>query len=144
MGDGWGWGLFGGFQGGSLAKIEPTFFLNLIRMEFTLPANVKTVSTKTAKLYQKHLNHLATLGFDTDEKIAAKAEEVVEAISNIVAFVDNEEEAKHKARVYYSAIFYALYDHPMLKEKRNPLRNGFHRYDPSKTDDGEPWQKIKY
>ena len=113
-------------------------------MEFTLPNNVKTVSVNTAKVYKTHLNHLATLGFDTDEKIAARAEEVVEAIDNIVAFQEDEEKAKHKARIYYSAIFYALYDHPMMKEKRNPLRNGFHKYDPSKTNEGESWKKIKY
>lgn len=112
-------------------------------MSFNIPSNVKTVSDTTAKIYKRNLDKLATLGFDTVEKIAMRAEEVVEAIDNVVAFEDDEEVAKAKARVLYSAIFYAMYEHPMMKEKRNPLRNGFHKYDPSKSKEGE-WKKIKY
>ena len=136
--------VFGVYATLPVPKIEPTFFLNLIRMEFNLPTNVKTVSEAYQKKYKKQLDFLALSGYDTVEKIAAKAEEVVELIENATSLEDDVEKAKQKARLMYSAIFYAMYDHPMMKEKRNPLRDGFHRNDPSISRKGEPWQKIKY
>lgn len=109
-------------------------------MSFTLPASVKPVSTSTAKLYKSHLNRLSAFGLDSVETILQNPEDVVTAIDLIMEMEDGTvEEVKHKARVYYSAVFYALYGQPLLSDPVNPLRLGFQKFAPSLTSTGEKW-----
>lgn len=109
-------------------------------MSFTLPSSVKPVSGSTARVYKTHLNRLACFEIDCIEKILMYPEDVNTCIALINEMEDgNEEEVKHKARVYYSAVFFALYGHPLLSDPVNPLRLGFQKYLPSKTKSGENW-----
>ena len=109
-------------------------------MSFTLPPSVKPVSAATARVYKSHLNRLAAFEIDSVEKILMYPDDVVTAIDLIVEMEDGDKEAvKHKARIYYSAVFFALYGHPLLSDPVNPLRLGFQKYMPSKTNTGEDW-----
>ena len=115
-------------------------------MAFTLPASVKPVSPTTARVYKSHLNRLSAFGLDSIETILQNPEDVVTAIDLIMEMEDGTvEEVKHKARGYYSAVFYALYGQPLLTNPVNPLRLGFQKFAPNLTNKGEKWvSKDKY
>lgn len=102
---------------------------------FTLPDTAKPLNSETTKkIYKRHLNRLAALDFDTIEKIVAAPEDVIQAIDLFVSFEKDKEKRKAEARVYYSAVFYVLYEHPFLKDPENILRISFQRFRPNLGD----------
>ena len=111
--------------------------------KFTLPENVKPVSDSTEKVYKTHLNHLAARGFDSVQKVVANPEEVNTIIETLVKKVDDVEKRKQQARIYYSALFFVLYEHPFLNDPDNILRKGFHRFRPKTTTTGEKWLPVE-
>ena len=114
-------------------------------MPFVMPEKVKpTVSAGTARVYKTHLNRLSEYGCDSVEYILKYPRDVVSIIESICEMEDGTpEEVKQTARVYYSAVFFVLYGHPMLSDPDNPLRRGFRKQSPSKTVSGDDWLPIE-
>ena len=76
----------------------------------------KALSKSTSKIYKSHLNQLSEFGFDTREKLMKNQKKIVVLINELVE--GDDDTARHKKRVFYSAIFYALHDEPLTKKKR--------------------------
>lgn len=108
---------------------------------FSLPEKVKPLKSKaTERVYKTYLNRLALFDIDSVEKILMYPDDVVSIIKDICSMTDGEENAKQEARIYYSAVFFVLYGHPILEDPHNPLRLGFQACLPSKTSKGEDWK----
>lgn len=113
-------------------------------MPFTLPPNPKPISATTAKTYKSYLNRLALLDIDSIEKIIQSPIDTVVAIEILTMMFDDEEERKSQARYFYSAVFYALYGQPILKDPHNELRKGFAKNNPSVLKDGVNIWEARY
>jgi len=112
-------------------------------MEFRIPDTAKAVAVNTAKVYRRHLNRIATVsGVDTVEKIVNDPKDVVYTISLLILLEPDEDKRKTLARIYYSAIFYAMAGHPYLSKPSNILRTSFHTYDPRESAKGTEWVKL--
>lgn len=112
-------------------------------MEFDIPLTAKIVSANSAKIYDRHLNRIAAIsGVNTVEKVVQRPEDVVDSIKLLILAVDDEDKRSATARIYYSALFYALYGHPYLSQPNNLLRKSFHQYDPRTTADNKPWVQL--
>jgi hypothetical protein len=109
---------------------------------FTLPAKVKPVSAATAKVYKTYLNRLAAFDITSVGDILARPVEVNEVIEILASVEDDIEQKKQQARIYYSAVFYVLYENPFLEDPQNVLRLGFQRYRPKTTTSGEKWLPV--
>lgn len=110
---------------------------------FSLPEKVKPVAPGTEKIYKLHLNRLAAFGVSSVEDILNDPVSVNETIEILTAFEDDDEKRKTSARLYYSSIFYVLYENPVLQNPKSILRQGFQRYPPSKTNNGEKWVSVE-
>lgn len=110
---------------------------------FTLPDSVKPVADKTKKIYKTYLNRLAAFEIDSMEKILMYPEDINQIVEMLVSFEEDEEKRKAEARIYYSAVFFVLYNHSSMKDPENPLRLGFQRYRPASTTKGEKWQSVE-
>ena len=113
------------------------------KAKFTIPDNVKPVSAASKKVYKTYLNRIAAFEIDSIEKVLLHPEDVNEVIDMLIHFEENLEQKKQQARIYYSAIFYVLYQHPFLEDPDNVLRMGFQRYRPGKTSSGEKWLPVE-
>ena len=115
-------------------------------MPFIIPDTAKPISEGSAKIYKRYLNRLFDYAGNDEitnvEKVIEYDEVIPGLITMITSHIEDAEKRKHEARVYYSALFWVLYNHPYLKKKDNPLRKGFHENDPAKTTDGKVWVKI--
>lgn len=110
---------------------------------FTLPDSVKPVAEASKKIYKTYLNRLAAFEIDSIEKILMYPDDVNQIIEVLVGFEDDLEKKKAEARIYYSAVFFVLYEHPILKDPENVLRLGFQRYRPATTKTGEKWVPVE-
>ena len=131
---------------GQGVKVESPKKFNICytRMPFTIPPNPKPVSATTAKIYKSYLNRLAILGIETIEEIVKEPYDTVCAIDILTMMFDDEEERKKESRFYYSAVFYALYGQPILKDPDNELRKGFAKNNPTVLKDGVNIWKSRY
>jgi len=109
---------------------------------FTLPAKVKPVSPATAKVYKTYLNRLAAFDITSVGDILTNPVDVNEAIEILASVEDDKEQKKQQARIYYSAVFFVLFENPFLEDPQNVLRLGFQRYRPKSTVSGEKWIPI--
>jgi hypothetical protein len=75
----------------------------------------KPLSPATARVYKTILNQLAAIGVDTKQKLLDEYEYVIYNIEE--AFDTVESESKDMKRKYYCAIFYALDQEPLEKQK---------------------------
>jgi hypothetical protein len=110
--------------------------------KFTLPEKVKPVAVATKKVYKTYLNRLASFDIDSIEKVLTRPEDVIEVIDILIAVEDDLEKRKQEARIYYSALFFALYENPFLEDPENILRVSFQRFRPKSTSSGEKWVPI--
>lgn len=112
-------------------------------MAFQVPSTAKPVSLNTAKIYNRHLNRIAEMsGVDTIEKIVQNPEDVVDSIKLLVFIEDDETKRRASARIYFSAVFYALFGHPYLSQPKNLLRKSFHEFDPTLTANNTKWVQL--
>jgi hypothetical protein len=112
-------------------------------MSFIVPDDAKPIAAGTARNYKRYLNRIAMLsGIDTVDKVVEEPQSVIDAIDILIVMEDDKEKQKQEARVYYSALFYALFSHPILKTPDNIFRRNFHRFNPSKTSDGNTWKSV--
>jgi hypothetical protein len=111
--------------------------------KFVIPAKVKPLNSEaTKKVYKTYLNRLSAFDIDSIEKVLANPEDTIQAIDILVAIEDDVEKKKQEARIYYSALFYVLYEHPFLSDPENILRLSFQRFRPKKTTSGEKWIPV--
>ena len=110
--------------------------------KFTLPKKVKPVSPATQKVYKTYLNRLAAFETDSVEKVLTNPEDTIQAIDILIAVEDELEKKKQEARIYYSALFFALYENPFLEDPENILRLSFQRFRPKSTSKGEKWVPV--
>lgn len=112
-------------------------------MEFQIPDTAKEVAEATGKIYRRHLDKIAAIsGLNTVEKIVQKPDVVVDTISLLIGAIEDDTKKRALARMYYSALFYAMFGHPYLSQTSNLLRTTFHTFDPRLTSDGTPWQQL--
>lgn len=112
-------------------------------MVFEIPATAKPVALNTAKIYNRHLNHIAEIsGVDTIAKIVSNPEDVIDSIKILILMEDDDVKRRAMARMYYSAIFYVLFGHPYLSRPNNILRKSFHEFDPTLTANNTKWVQL--
>lgn len=76
----------------------------------------KQLSKATKKIYKSALNQLSDFGFETREDLIKKQKKVIALVNGLVE--GDDDPARHKKRVFYSAIFYALHDKPLSDKKK--------------------------
>jgi hypothetical protein len=113
-------------------------------VKFTIPAKVKPLNSEaTKKVYKTYLNRIAAFDLDSVEKVVENPEDVIKIIDVLVSVEDDVEKKKQEARIYYSALFFVLYEHPFLSDPENILRISFQRFRPKTTTGGEKWLPVQ-
>ena len=76
----------------------------------------KELSKATKKIYKSCLNQLSEFGFDSIEKLKKNQKKIIFLLNELIE--GDDDAARHKKRVFYSAIFWALHDSPLSEKKR--------------------------
>lgn len=76
----------------------------------------KELSKSTKKIYKACLNQLAEFGFDTAALLRKHQKKVIALIDGLIE--GDDDAARHKKRVFYSAIFWCLHDRPLTEKKQ--------------------------
>lgn len=106
-------------------------------------SSTKPVSDGTARVYKSKLNKLVPYGFTKTQDLIDKALLVIETITyKLTNNITPEDKQRTERRLYYSAIFYALHDHPTYLKRPTLYQKYFHQSDPKENANGEPWVKL--
>lgn len=76
----------------------------------------KELSKATKKIYKSCLNQLSEFGIDTKEKLMKNQKKVIALLNELIE--GDDDAARHKKRVFYSAIFFALHEKPLTDKKK--------------------------